>query len=184
MNISLSHGENFTLIGIQIKKKIKNMGHIIKITESQLKKIVENVIKEYEDGERFQKLARKYNKKNLTGDQAADAMVGLNDMLNGYGVEAVRGKSEKGGFWGNILFIYVNMGEAYENTIIYDTEKEEFVAATWGDYYEENYSENEGDEEDLEDEEYPESEREEDIDWEREYQSDYDYEAGAPTPYD
>lgn len=160
------------------------MGKVIKITESQLKKIVENVIKEYEDDERFQKLARKYNKKNLTGDQVSDVMEHLNVMLDGYGVEAVKGKVHKKGYWGNILFLYVSMGETYANTIIYDVEKKEFVASSMGDYYEENYADMEDSDEDLEDEEYPESEREEDSDWEREHWEDYEHQSGAPTPYD
>lgn len=161
-------------LGFELKK-IKDMGKIIKITESQLKKIVENVIKEYGDDKRLPKLAIKYNKKNLINDGVNQAMDELNTLLSGYGVEAVTGEEYKKGYWANILFLYVNMGEAYVNTIIYDTEKEEFIASSWGDYYEENYA-------DMEDGE--EFEDEEDSDWEREHREDYDYQSGAPTPYD
>ena len=62
-----------------------------------------------------------------------------NELLEGHGVEALR--DEEGGwvdsYYGDISFLYVNMGDPYIQTIGYDTEKSEFVVAGWGDWLEE-----------------------------------------------
>jgi len=59
-----------------------------------------------------------------------------NKKLHGYGVEGI---NEKG-----LMASYVNMGDTYDYTVLYDQNEDKFVATSWGDWYEENGGLNEG----------------------------------------
>jgi hypothetical protein len=59
----------------------------------------------------------------------------INSILEGYGVESIRGRT-----WDNYFTdscaLYVNMGDTYALTIIYDVPKQKFVVTTWGQWVE------------------------------------------------
>ena len=77
--------------------------------------------------------------KNATTRQMVDlALDFFNDTLRGYGVEAIKGvyvdcyyKKKM-----DVNLLYVNMGDTYTQTVIYDTKKEEFFVCSWGDIVE------------------------------------------------
>ncbi len=59
----------------------------------------------------------------------------LNDVLDGYGVETIQGR------FVNKLFrttqaLYINLGNPYEPTVLYDTEQGRFIIGAWGDWFE------------------------------------------------
>jgi hypothetical protein len=58
-----------------------------------------------------------------------------NEILSGYGVEAIRG-----GYWdsyhGDVVFTYVNMGDPYIQTVVFDCHKGTFHLTSWGDMVE------------------------------------------------
>ena len=65
-------------------------------------------------------------------------MEALNEILEGYGVEAI----EMEGYYVNkyhfnIVATYVNMGDTYICTILYDTENEKYLLTSCGDFVEE-----------------------------------------------
>ena len=58
-------------------------------------------------------------------------MEALNEVLGGYGVEAIPHPNGDG-----FLCDYVNNGHTYRATIVRDLEEESFQVSSWGDFYE------------------------------------------------
>jgi hypothetical protein len=69
--------------------------------------------------------------------RAETVMDQINDLIGGHGVESIRGDGP-GGFWQDSVAIYVNTGDTYSATILYDTTKEKFALTTMGDFVEQN----------------------------------------------
>jgi hypothetical protein len=89
-----------------------------------------------------------------------DAMDKANEILDGHGIEAAKGEgSNLGSYWRDTILVYVNLGDTYDKTILFDPDEEEFSIGSWGDFVEE--WENEDDEEDDEEEETDDDEEEE-----------------------
>ncbi len=59
-------------------------------------------------------------------------MSALNDLLGGFGVEAIRDPTDSD----TIIATYINQGDTYDATIVFDEDKSEFVLTTWGDWFE------------------------------------------------
>lgn len=59
-----------------------------------------------------------------------------NFLLKGYGVEAIHGQKHVDRYYFDIHLLYVNMGDTYAPTIIYDTLKEQWYCCSWGDIVE------------------------------------------------
>ena len=55
-----------------------------------------------------------------------------NDVLGGAGVESLRGQRYEG-YYGNSEILYVNMGDPYISTLMYDTRAGRFIVGEWGD---------------------------------------------------
>jgi len=70
-----------------------------------------------------------------THEQVDKALDSINQLLHGYGVEAIRGKFIDN-YYQDINLLYVNLGDTYIPTIIYDTKKERFLVCSWGDIVE------------------------------------------------
>ena len=70
--------------------------------------------------------------------RAADAHLDrLNKAMKGFGVEALR--SDEVGrdrYYGDIVGLYVNMGDTYNATVVYDTRDEVFYYTSYGDFVE------------------------------------------------
>lgn len=60
----------------------------------------------------------------------------LNQVLGTFGTEALYSKHSGGGFWQGCRFVYLNAGDTYALTLIYDTELEYFRLGSWGDLVE------------------------------------------------
>lgn len=86
-----------------------------------------------------------------------DAMDDANDVLDGHGVEGLPGEgADIGRYWRDTIALYVNLGDTYDRTILFDTDNEEFLIDSWGDFLEEwekESEEEEGEEGEEEDEE-------------------------------
>lgn len=95
-----------------------------------------------------------------------DAMEEANKILDGHGVEGVSGEgADLGKYWRDTILLYVNLGDTYDKTICYDTDEEDFIVGSWGDFIEKWESE---EEEDGKGEEEEEEEGEEEEDGEEE----------------
>lgn len=72
--------------------------------------------------------------------ESADAyaeclMVALDAVLEGCGVEAIRGR-EVDAYHGDVQAVYVNMGDTYATTILFDHETGRLRITSWGDWVE------------------------------------------------
>lgn len=68
------------------------------------------------------------------------ALVAVNSMIGGYGVEAIRGRWHDR-YYQDIVGLYVNTGDTYNVTLVYDTVEDEFIITTMGDFVEETTEE-------------------------------------------
>ena len=63
----------------------------------------------------------------------------LNEILEGYGIESIRkGSSWVSHYWQDTRFLYVNMGDTYAPTILYDTRKDKYIVSDFGTVVETN----------------------------------------------
>lgn len=66
-------------------------------------------------------------------------MLAINEEIEGYGVNAISEDGYKSGMWP--VMEYVNQGESYATTVVYDRIDDEFLITSWGDWYESYESE-------------------------------------------
>lgn len=59
----------------------------------------------------------------------------ISQMLGGHGVEAIRG-DEFDSYWGDTVAVYVNMGDTYTTTVLFDVDKGKFEITSYGDWIE------------------------------------------------
>jgi len=88
-------------------------------------------------------------------DRADKVLEEVNRLVDGHGIEAIRDENANDRYYGDVVALYVNMGDTYDTTLIYDTETHEFQVTSWGDWCEayESERDSEGDDEDEEDDE-------------------------------
>lgn len=72
-------------------------------------------------------------KKYSSTSKAEQLMEDFNDRIGGFGVEAIFG-TEYSDEWPVLL--YINMGDSYEDTILYNVPESEFLIGSWGDFVE------------------------------------------------
>lgn len=61
-----------------------------------------------------------------------------NRLLEAHGVEAIEGEDYIDRYYGNIVALYVNMGDTYVGTILFNTITERFTLEGWDDFVERN----------------------------------------------
>jgi hypothetical protein len=66
-----------------------------------------------------------------------DALDRINGLIHGYGVEAIRNPNDGWKrYYGDISLLYVNMGDTYAPTVIYDVKNQSWHITSWGDFIE------------------------------------------------
>lgn len=66
-----------------------------------------------------------------------DALDAANVVLGGYGVEALPCEyCFVDRYYREFIALYVNMGDTYDTTIYYDTDRQVFRIGSWGDFFE------------------------------------------------
>jgi hypothetical protein len=63
-------------------------------------------------------------------------MCALNELLDGHGIEAIRDSRQWDSYYGDCRFSYVNMGDTYNATILYDCMNDRYILSSWGDVVE------------------------------------------------
>lgn len=66
--------------------------------------------------------------------KSRDMLIAANEILEGFGVEYIR--SERDDQWGGHGAYYVNLGDTYVPTILFDLDRERVWASSWGDWVE------------------------------------------------
>jgi hypothetical protein len=74
----------------------------------------------------------------VEGPGTVDDALDLADRtINGHGVEAIRSPEEYvDAYYYDIVALYVNTGDTYNLTLLYDTDRNKFYVTTWGDWVE------------------------------------------------
>jgi hypothetical protein len=68
-------------------------------------------------------------------EQIDEALGYADGLLEGYGVEPIRGDWVDN-YYGDIVALYVNTGDTYNPTILYDVNAGKFLVTSWGDWVE------------------------------------------------
>ncbi len=71
----------------------------------------------------------------VSGRKVEQVLELANKILEGHGWEVIDGDGP-GGFWMDAVLAYVNMGDTYNTTIYYDTDKGKFYLGDWGSWVE------------------------------------------------
>ncbi len=71
-----------------------------------------------------------------------DRLEKINELLKGYGTEAIRGEWQNG-YWCDIVACHVNMGDTYATTVIqvrgdWSGARSRFIVSSFGDWVEKN----------------------------------------------
>ena len=75
--------------------------------------------------------------RKLMQNDVDGALSKADTYMAGFGIEAIRGKWVDN-YYGDIVGLYVNTGDTYNTTLLYDTIKERFYVTTMGDFVEKN----------------------------------------------
>jgi tetrahydromethanopterin S-methyltransferase subunit G len=89
-------------------------------------------------GEDFKKKAleiRNLMKDADNYDEIDEALNDINEILKCYGVESIQ-DNDFYGYYCDIGILYVNTGETYDFTVLYDTRQERFLITSWGNIVE------------------------------------------------
>lgn len=69
-------------------------------------------------------------------NHASQVMDAINHLLDCHGVAAITHESQWDRYWGDVVALYCNTGDAYGGTILFDVERGTFYATTWADWVE------------------------------------------------
>lgn len=60
----------------------------------------------------------------------------LDELLSTFGVEPIRTSEHIDRYWFDCRACYLNTGDTYNTTILFDTKKDRFYLTSWGDFVE------------------------------------------------
>lgn len=70
-------------------------------------------------------------------DRVNEQLEAINELTDGCGIEAVRLEGyHHSNYWTDCIGLYVNFGDTYQLTIIYNVIDNQFEFSSWGDFYE------------------------------------------------
>lgn len=68
-------------------------------------------------------------RESIQKDRAHDTLTKVDKLINAHGIEVIRGED-------GIVAHYVNTGDTYNPTLLYDVNQDKFYLTTWGDWVE------------------------------------------------
>jgi hypothetical protein len=71
-------------------------------------------------------------------DKVDKVLEEVNRLTDANGIEPINGDYHVDNFYHDIVALYVNMGDTYETTLLYETDKDRFLVTSWGDWVEHN----------------------------------------------
>lgn len=116
---------------MQERTKLMARKHVVTALERDLKEVLGLAPHTAKD------LALKMKRAQGEGDpKAVDRVLDeANKALDGFGVEAIE-MGWHGHYYLSIALLYVNLGDTYQNTVLYDTEEGRFEVGSWGNWVE------------------------------------------------
>ena len=76
--------------------------------------------------------------KTTYGKKADELLNQIDRAIDGHGIEAIRGEELRGGWFQDIVALYVNTGDTYNATVVYDAIADRWHVTTMGDWVEKN----------------------------------------------
>lgn len=70
------------------------------------------------------------------GNRCSCWLCALNEILGTHGVESIRTSEFIDRYWFDCRAAYLNTGDTYNTTILFDTKKDRFYLTSWGDFVE------------------------------------------------
>ena len=86
------------------------------------------------ESKRIEKLIEHANNPNKV-DKVLET---VDKLTNANGIEAIRGDHHVDNYYQDIVALYVNMGDTYDTTLLYDTSEDKFLVTSFGDWVEAN----------------------------------------------
>jgi hypothetical protein len=83
------------------------------------------------DAEKLRELVALPNHRRV--DQALEF---ANKAMDLHGVEAVRDPSQWDEYYGDVVCLFVNTGDSYATTLVYDVQRDTFLVQGWADWVE------------------------------------------------
>lgn len=68
--------------------------------------------------------------------RADKALDEINEIIGGHGVEAINGDHHVDNYYGDTVALYVNTGDTYNSTVLYETEEGRFFVTSFGEWVE------------------------------------------------
>jgi hypothetical protein len=94
-------------------------------------------ITDHPDGVKYKMDQKKLNKLKKKFKNPDELLEEANLLMGGFGVEALQPEGAWiNSYYGNTIALYVNMGDTYDQTLVYDTETGKYLLTSWGDFYE------------------------------------------------
>ena len=78
----------------------------------------------------------KYLDTDRLGADCSCRLDALNELLGTFGVEPIRTTEHIDRYWFDCRACYLNTGDTYNTTILFDTKKDRFYLTSWGDFVE------------------------------------------------
>jgi hypothetical protein len=103
--------------------------------DAKTRKTLRGIIRGKIDPMTFETVARWVDKLYNPPDKVELQLMACNEVLGGYGIEPVNG-AWVSPFYQNCTMLYVNMGDAYDQTVVYNCVKGTFHLTSWGDMVE------------------------------------------------
>lgn len=105
------------------------------ITEAEAKELVRLMRRAVDSGE-VRPSEYAYEDAPLTTD---DVLERANEILGGFGVESIDCEHcDVDNYYFGIVLLYVNKGDTYSTTLLYDTEAQKFRIGSWGSWFEDH----------------------------------------------
>ena len=85
----------------------------------------------------FESVQQRHKECYHSPDRIDCILTACNELIDGHGTESIEVSSElfQDRYYWNSIGIYVNLGDTYITTIIYNTVDQLFEITNWGDYY-------------------------------------------------
>jgi hypothetical protein len=84
-------------------------------------------------------------------DTITEQMEAINELIEGHGVESIQVSEDlyQDRYWGNAIGLYVNQGDTYDLTVVYNVIDSKFEFTSWGDFFESMESQLQSENDDL-----------------------------------
>ncbi len=80
----------------------------------------------------------RYGVRKRYQNQIDDVLDLANKLTQAHGVEAIRGDYHVDNYYFDVVALYVNMGDTYAPTLLYNTDTDTWILTSWGDWVERN----------------------------------------------